>query len=184
MSEDTGGLGGRGGSVDAGPNGNGGKAGPVDTTAIPPDAGPGTGTGTGKPRGPYKPRAGGGDAGSAARTAGAARTAPKEKVSRSVDLSGLEALLLGVHSGISAMLKSDVWELEEEEAKSLAVAASRVAAHYDMGGSQKMIDWGMLLTTLGSVYGTRIMAASIDSKTKRKEQTQNGIQLVPAATGM
>ncbi len=92
--------------------------------------------------------------------------------------------MLGVHSGIAAMLKSDVWELEDDEAKSLAVAASRVAAHYDMGGSQKMIDWGMLLTTLGSVYGTRIMAASIDSKTKRKEQTANGLSLVSPATGL
>lgn len=91
---------------------------------------------------------------------------------------------MGVHSGISAMLKSDVWELEEDEAKSLATAASRVAAHYDMGGSQKMIDWGMLLTTLGSVYGTRIMAASINSKSKQKEQTSNAIQLVPATTGL
>lgn len=93
-------------------------------------------------------------------------------------------MLLGVHSGLAALLKAPSLELEDDEAKSLAVAAARVAAHYDLGGSQKMVDWGMLLTTIGSVYGTRLIAASIERKSNRKEQPHNGNQPLSVATGM
>lgn len=50
----------------------------------------------------------------------------------------------------------DHWRLRQEEGRALAVAASNVARHYDIGATQKMQDWGNLMICLFGVYIPRI----------------------------
>lgn len=54
-------------------------------------------------------------------------------------------------------LQAPEFQLKEEEAEAYAKAVASVARHYDMGASAKTLDWFNLLTTMGSIYGVRVM---------------------------
>jgi hypothetical protein len=47
-------------------------------------------------------------------------------------------------------------ELNDKEAAQLAEGIANVARHYELGASQKMIDWANLLSVAAMVYGSRI----------------------------
>lgn len=69
-------------------------------------------------------------------------------------------------------------QLSEEEAEQYAKAIAAVARHYDLGASAKALDWTNLLTTMGSIYGVRAMAAVA----RRKERQRQG-PLGPIVSG-
>ena len=70
---------------------------------------------------------------------------------------------------LAAAIKEPSLALDPEEAKRLAIAAGNVARHYDLGASQKTLDWMALAVALGSIYGTRAVAIYMN----RKEQPKN-----------
>lgn len=66
-------------------------------------------------------------------------------------------MLLAVHTGLAAFLTVPEIALTPPEAKAVALAAANVARHYPtFSSSQKVVDWGMLASTLATVYGPRI----------------------------
>ena len=116
----------------------------------------------GKRRGGWpkgKPRTGdrgdGAGSGTAKPTDARPARAKAEKVS--LDLSGIEAALVGIHAGIAALTGNDVWAMPQDEASALAKATANVARHYPaLAGHEKLIDWVMLIQAVGIAYGTRI----------------------------
>ena len=85
---------------------------------------------------------------------------PQRKRRRgTIDFSGVESLLLGIHLGLAHLLEIRELELEKEEAKALADALSAVARHYDLPDlPQKTVDWINLFIVMGSIYAPRIIA--------------------------
>lgn len=55
-------------------------------------------------------------------------------------------------------MRAPEMQLTPEEARLYAESIAAVARHYDIGASAKALDWMNLATTMGSLYGVRIMA--------------------------
>jgi hypothetical protein len=146
----------------------GDKGSAIDPASIAPTADAPAGRGgwpKGKPRG-TKPAAGGGTAGPAPAGKPAGKTAPQKELALSTD--GISALLIGIHTGIVALTKNSVWEIQTQEAEALAKATANVARHYpSLAGHEKLADWAMLIQALAVTYGTRIYL-SIPDKPKEK----------------
>lgn len=72
------------------------------------------------------------------------------------------------------MTKNPVWEISSEEAGALAKAAGNVAKHYPkLAGHEKLIDWAMLIQTIGVTYGTRIYLSMPEKKPEPKQPPAN-----------
>lgn len=87
--------------------------------------------------------------------------------------------MTGIHAGIAILTGKEHWALAPDEAASIAKATENVARHYPaLAGHDKLIDWVMLLQTLGMVYGTRVYL-SMPDKPKRvtNKGDDNGLQI-------
>lgn len=93
---------------------------------------------------------------------------------RNISAEGIERLLLSIHAGISTITKTPELMLEKEEANNLAVCTANVARHYDLGQTEKAMDWTSLFIALGAVYGTRVIAISIKKK-QNNNTNQSGV---------
>jgi hypothetical protein len=82
----------------------------------------------------------------------------------------LTALLVIIHQGL-AMRGGPHWQMSEPEAKGLTEAAGRVMRHYSIAASQKMIDWGALVTLGFASYGPRI-ALTVDQVKAQRAANQ------------
>lgn len=96
----------------------------------------------------------------------------KAKNTKEMDVDGLSAIFLSSHQLLAAIAKSPELAIDEIEAKNLAAGVSNVARHYNMGTTQKTLDWFNLFQALALVYGTRIFA--MRDKFKRKPKTDQG----------
>lgn len=72
----------------------------------------------------------------------------------------------------AAALKTPEFAIEESEAKKIAEASAKVAAHYNVVANPKTVDWCNLAMTLGMVYGTRFMALRARAKAQAKQKPQ------------
>lgn len=80
-----------------------------------------------------------------------------KKAGASLDLNGVESLLLVIHHGLAGAFGAPELSLNKEEANALAQATQNVARHYDMRASQKALDWGALAVVVFSTYSGRLM---------------------------
>lgn len=106
------------------------------------------------------------------RPAGSTKSAGNETVkkTKALGVSGLESLLYSTHLLLSAALQQPDLALSEDEAKEIAKASANVAKHYDLGASEKVVDWGNLFLCLGVVYAPRIYkVVSMNKKDKPKQ---------------
>lgn len=89
----------------------------------------------------------------------------------SLDLSGVEKLLLTIHSSLASLSHIPEFEIAESEAKSMAEAFSRVARHYPVLDkiSEKTIDHVNLFTVMAGTYGARVMAIKLRLQNEREE---------------
>lgn len=154
---------------------HGGNAGPaIDTASVAAVADLADG---GKRRGGWpkgKPRTGSDSGGSAAAgSPDAGSSGPrkaKEKIP--VDLSGIEAALVGIHAGIAMLTKNPVWEMPASEAEGIAKATANVARHYPkLASHEKLIDWIMLIQVVGMAYGPRLYLSIPEKKEPEKKPT-------------
>lgn len=95
------------------------------------------------------------------------------KSAPSLDISGLEKILLSAHTMLAAVT-SPVMVIDGEEAKLMATGISNVARHYDVSATEKTLDWANLFMALGAVYGPRIM--TMDWKRKPKAAAEKPTQ--------
>lgn len=96
--------------------------------------------------------------------------AKKEKVSAS--LEGIEGILLSLHTIAATVLKVPELSLSEPEAKQLTSAMNRVAAHYDVGASEKTLAWMNLAVCAGGIYGTRLWSYQLRTKSEAEKKLQ------------
>lgn len=78
-------------------------------------------------------------------------------------------------------------QLTPEESRQFAESVVAVARHYDVGASAKALDWTNLLTTMGSIYGVRVMAMTVRRKAGSPGMGHNGgpaLDEQPAPSGM
>ena len=71
---------------------------------------------------------------------------------------------------LAAATKVPELELSKEECDKLSMAANNVARHYNLGMTEKQMDWAHLFMALGTVYGTRVW---IISNRKKLEKAMN-----------
>jgi hypothetical protein len=99
------------------------------------------------------------------RPAGSTR-APKIKNSR--DLSGLEQILLNIHSFAASITKTPELKLEQAEAQELLKAYDTLAQFYPNAViDPKIMAWVNLFGVLGTVYGTRVFAIKLRRDSER-----------------
>lgn len=56
------------------------------------------------------------------------------------------------------LTKHEHWQLEEQEADAISKSVANVARHYPkVASSQKLVDWAMLVQTVGFMYVPRVM---------------------------
>lgn len=137
----------------------------IDPTAVGTGAGAGNSDG-GNPDGePIKRRRG--------RPPGSGRKAgtPGKAKTSQVDISGLEKILLSMHTMIAAAVKAPELAIKEDEAKILASAVSEVSKYYDIGISEKAQAWTNLTMVCGAIYGPKIFM--MVNKPKQKHNTNN-----------
>lgn len=173
MSQQSGGTVGSNDSVRDNASGN--ARGAIDTASVAAvadlaDAGP-------KRRGGWpagKPRSGTGS-GAAAGTPSPDKSgsAGKSRQKEALDLSGIEAALVGIHAGLAMLTKNPVWEMPATEAEGIAKATANVARHYPkLAGHEKLVDWIMLIQVVGMAYGPRFYLSMPDKKEAPKTTTQ------------
>lgn len=76
--------------------------------------------------------------------------------------------------GIAMMTKHKHWELEEQEADAIAKSVANVARHYPkVAGSQKLVDWAMLVQTVGFMYVPRAMMSRDQVREDREKKNAN-----------
>ena len=93
--------------------------------------------------------------GSGERPAGAQRTR-KTASDYSASLDALTNTLVIVHAGLASVSKIKEFELEKDEAKSLAVAVGNVLAEFDIQPDPKMQAIVGLVVAAGAIYGPRM----------------------------
>lgn len=93
----------------------------------------------------------------------------QEKKVGNLDLSGIEGLLIGIHALIAQRTNCEAWELTEDEAKGFLKACGNVARHYGVKQTQRTIDHIALFASLGTIYGTRIMAYRVQKMSEQSE---------------
>jgi hypothetical protein len=131
-----------------------------------------------------KPRSGnnGSDSagsGSGGSSASSARTSGKK--TEALDLSGIEAALVGIHAGIAMLTKNPIWEMQEAEAASVAKATANVARHYPkLAGHEKLVDWIMLIQTVGMIYGPRFYLSMPEKKAETKTAPPSNLTVFPS----
>lgn len=135
----------------------------------------GTNTGAGAAASTETRRGRGRPPGSSANTGGTQTS--KAKIQASLD--GIEGILLSMHLMASTFLKVPELALSDDEAKKLTTAIARVASHYDVSASDKSLAWVNLAMCAGGIYGTRIWAYQL--RTKSEEEAKRKLQQ-PAKT--
>lgn len=85
-----------------------------------------------------------------------------------LDINGLEAILLSSHALLAGIVAPQL-KIDSDEAHQLATGISNVARHYDIGATEKTLDWCNLFMALGVVYGQRIMAIGMERRSKPKK---------------
>lgn len=90
----------------------------------------------------------------------------------SIPVDAISATLFSLHAMAAAALKTPEFAIEESEAKKIAEASAKVAAHYNVVANPKTVDWCNLAVTLGMVYGTRFMALRARAKAQAKQKSQ------------
>jgi hypothetical protein len=79
-------------------------------------------------------------------------------------VSGIESLLLSIHTMLAAALGMPELALTKDEANQVAKALAQVQRHYSFEASEKAVDIANLEIVLSSVYGPRIIAAYLKDK--------------------
>jgi hypothetical protein len=96
-----------------------------------------------------------------------------------INVSGLEQLLLGVHTTLMHATKAPEWELGPEEARAIAEAYTEAAKHYpSLNIDPKHAAVVNLGTTLSIVYGSRIAAFRMRKNIERGARRGNIAQPV------
>lgn len=133
-----------------------------------------------------------GDAGAASTHTGTAsdtgtETRAKRKYTRRKALpdylGGFEGLIIAIHSGIASVSKLPELELDEEEARKVAVACDELARFYDVAPSAEVKLWLNFAGTMGAVYAPRIIAISIRRKRERSAPPAPKPTVVPFSAG-
>ena len=89
------------------------------------------------------------------------------------NIDAIEALLYSVHQMLAFGTGVAELSIEHEEAHSVAAAYVQVARHYPvLQQSEKVLDWGGLLSALGMVYGTRLYAMRMKPRPAKPAQPQ------------
>lgn len=107
------------------------------------------------------------------RNSGSPGTGTAKEAKVSLDVSGLESILLSVHSMLAAATGNELLSLSPEEAKTLATAAAKVQRHYPMKASAQALDWANLVFAMATVYGTRVLAFRLQAKQAAEEAPAN-----------
>lgn len=89
------------------------------------------------------------------------------KKSAPLHIDGVTAILLSSHAMLAGIMHPHM-KIDENEAKTLATGISNVARHYDVGATEKTLDWCNLFMALGMVYGTRIVSINMDLQARKK----------------
>lgn len=157
-----------------------GETGPVDTNAVGDAPAPKRG---GWPKGKSRGDTNRNNGGSGSASNGTARTARTQEKASQLDLSGIAGALVGIHMALAAIANVPELVMDDQEAENIAKSVVNVARHYPkVAGSQKLIDWSMLVGALGMAYVPRIMMVRDRLKkngAKQNDSAEN--KMAPAA---
>lgn len=146
----------------------------IDPAAI---VGPGSGSDDATAGQPEKKRRG--------RKPGSTNKSSGSKAQSSLDVNGVEALLFSMHNLLATVSNTQELALDKTESKMLAEGVANVARHYDLGATQKSIDWANLIQCVGLIYGTRIYAIRSRVQKERRDaaaaSSMTSVHHVPGA---
>jgi hypothetical protein len=103
------------------------------------------------------------------RPPGPAKPKPETDTPRSVNVSGVEKILLSVHAVVAATLSVPELALEEKEAKELSAAIAAVSEQYLIVLAPKTAAWIELSKVLGVVYGPRAVSIWLRTQDTKKK---------------
>jgi hypothetical protein len=82
-------------------------------------------------------------------------------------------MVASLHRIAATVLQQPLLAIDQQEAEMLTRAGANVARHYDLGVvSPVVVDWFGLISTAGTVYGTRIVAARLQAARAAAEAAQ------------
>lgn len=88
-----------------------------------------------------------------------------------LDLGGIEAILLSIHTALAALTKNPKLCLTEAEAKDLAKASANVARHYNVPVTAKVMDWTTLIVVCAAIYPQRFKKDKVKDKAQPEVKT-------------
>lgn len=91
---------------------------------------------------------------------------------QSLDITGVETILLNIHTMLAAATQVPELAINTDEANQLAKAVANVQQYYPMHINPKTLAWSNLLMVAGSVYGSRAVAIWANMKAQENKQTQ------------
>lgn len=100
--------------------------------------------------------------------------ASTQKASVNLEVSGVESILLSVHSMLAVLTRVPEFELDKDDANKLAQASVNVGRHYNLEAAQKTVDWTNLAMIVAQIYGAKLLMYRMRRVEKRKPSNVSG----------
>jgi hypothetical protein len=86
-------------------------------------------------------------------------------------LSSLQGVFIGLHTGIAMMTDTPEWQVTQDETTQFFTAAEKLARHYDIPATQKMLDTIAFIGMAGSIYVPRLAFSAQKRQAARAART-------------
>jgi hypothetical protein len=105
---------------------------------------------------------------------------PRSASKTALDLGTWTSIILTAHAGLASAINVPMLAISHDEAERLAKAIANVAELYDLPVlSPEAQAWANLVVAAGSIYGPRVLAATMTKKTAAQPAPENVIRMNP-----
>lgn len=94
-------------------------------------------------------------------------------------VEALAGTIVAQHAILSTLLKVPELSIDPREAQQLAAALANLQRFYPVVISEKALAWGNVISAIGMIYGTRVMAYGARKAAERKQNPQGATVIRP-----
>lgn len=102
-----------------------------------------------------------------------------QKAKSDISITGVEKILLSLHSMAAVGFRAPELMLDETEARAMGEGIMAVQSHYNFDASAEVIAWVNLAMILMGIYGPRIMLIRDRKREESPKKKESAAQVIP-----